>query len=95
MGRIPDAPPGISRRPFWLMKVLLKTIESGGFITPKLYMSRAMWFQPDAKYNAVKEKVTGLEMLLEAMIQLLSVDRNDAAGVKLVSLISSISIGYI
>lgn len=73
-----EAPP-ISNlaRPFWLIKVLNTTITTGGFITPKLYISRTVWSQQGAKFTAVQHKIAGLQTLLEALSKL---SPNDASN---------------
>ena len=38
--KMPDKP---ERRPFWLMRILQKTMTSGGYITSKLYVPRNLW----------------------------------------------------
>ncbi|ELR21701.1 uncharacterized protein ACA1_384040 [Acanthamoeba castellanii str. Neff] len=64
-----EAPP-ISNlaRPFWLIKVLNTTITTGGFITPKLYISRT---EPARRQiHGVQQKIAGLQTLLEALSKL-------------------------
>jgi len=70
-----------SRRPFWVMKVLLQTICTGGFINPKVYVNKVVWYQSDAKFSAIQYKVSGLESLSEAMTQLLAIDKTDIAQI--------------
>lgn len=72
-----EAPPNSNiARPFWLIKVLNTTITTGGFITPKLYISRTVWSQPGAKFNAVQHKIAALQALYEALSKL---SPNDSA----------------
>jgi len=68
---VPSAPPSSPyKRTFWLIGVLADTMNTGGFLSPKVYISRTVWYQPGAKFNAIQHKVAALQSLSEAMIKL-------------------------
>jgi len=56
-----------SYKPFWLMRVLSKTIKSGSYLTPRLYIPKTIWQQTGCKFTAVDQKIKSLEELLESL----------------------------
>lgn len=56
-------------RPFWLMRVLSRSIQEGAFVTPHLYVTKAVWQQEGANtvVTHVSNKVTFLSCLCELM----------------------------
>eukprot|EP00761_Pharyngomonas_kirbyi_P013843 gb/GECH01013872.1/.p1 GENE.gb/GECH01013872.1/~~gb/GECH01013872.1/.p1 ORF type:complete len:366 (+),score=102.50 gb/GECH01013872.1/:1-1098(+) len=53
---IEPAPEDPHRRTFWLISLLLRTMRNGGFLTPELYISKAVWTQEGAKIAATQAK---------------------------------------
>ncbi len=48
----PPPPASIVFKPFWLMRVLSKTISTGGYLTPKIYVPKAVWYEQNTiQYN--------------------------------------------
>lgn len=65
IGSLPEAPPSNALyRPYWLMKMLGQTMTRGGYMTPKLYVTRQVWFQSGAKFTAIETKFTTCETIL-------------------------------
>lgn len=56
-----------SYKPFWLMRVLSKTIKSGAYLTPRLYIPKSIWQQTGCKFTAVETKIKSLEVLQECL----------------------------
>ncbi|EGC40127.1 hypothetical protein DICPUDRAFT_85811 [Dictyostelium purpureum] len=56
-----------SYKPFWLMRVLSKTIKSGAYLTPRLYIPKSIWQQTGCKFTAVETKIKSLEVLLDCL----------------------------
>ena len=55
------------RRPFHLMRQIAATIETGGYITPRLYIPKSLWSQAGVKLVAVETKVRTLDILLAGL----------------------------
>jgi len=73
-------PPAESlRRPFWLMCLLLRSIKSGGWITPHIYAPSSLWTR-DAKLPDIPAKVRGLGKLLDAFKKAESELQEHSAG---------------
>ena len=56
-------------RPFWLMRVLSRSMQEGAFVTPDLFVSKHMWYQDGAMtvVTYIAPKVKYLSGLCEAM----------------------------
>ncbi|GAM22577.1 hypothetical protein SAMD00019534_057520 [Acytostelium subglobosum LB1] len=59
-----------SYKPFWLMRVLSKTITTGAYLTPKLYIPKAVWQQTGCKILAITAKIQSLVELQEYLAKL-------------------------
>eukprot|EP01132_Coremiostelium_polycephalum_P004922 gene4922-6136_t len=59
-----------SYKPFWLMRVLSKTITTGAYLTPRLYIPKSVWNQTGCKFLAVQTKINSLAALLECLSKL-------------------------
>eukprot|EP00128_Syssomonas_multiformis_P015764 Colp12_sorted_trinity150504_noHs@6505 len=56
-GSMPEPPPNsIYHRPYWLMRVLVRTMVTGGYFTHRLYVPRSLWLQQGAKLTGVTAK---------------------------------------
>ncbi|KAH3760241.1 hypothetical protein Pelo_7961 [Pelomyxa schiedti] len=66
-------------KPFHMMKTLLTTMTTGGFLTPKLYIPSTVWNQRDVKLTAVQAKLAACYPVIESLqrLQLLSPEPND------------------
>jgi len=70
-GPLPDAHPTLAvLKPFWLMRVWAKTMSVGGYVTPKLYVPKVLWYQSGCKFAAFQTKLTSCEALLEGLAKL-------------------------
>lgn len=62
------APPSNpSRRPFHLMRQLRETMQTGGYLTPRLYIPRQLWTQVGIKLLHTETKVRMLDLLLSGL----------------------------
>jgi len=52
-------------------------MTTGGFLTPKLYVSSNVWDQKGAKFSAVQTKMTCLQSVMEGLCKLVNVDINN------------------
>lgn len=78
IGSLPDpAPASIYYRPFWMMRLLAQTMTRGGYMTPKLYVPRNVWFQLGAKFTAIEAKFTACETVLIYLLKLKDEDITD------------------
>ncbi|ODQ53246.1 hypothetical protein SAICODRAFT_19169 [Saitoella complicata NRRL Y-17804] len=50
-------------RPFWLMRVILKSLREGAHLTPNLYIPQDIWMMKSVKLKAVDEKINACEIL--------------------------------
>eukprot|EP01090_Pellita_catalonica_P021268 TRINITY_DN7917_c0_g1_i1.p1 TRINITY_DN7917_c0_g1~~TRINITY_DN7917_c0_g1_i1.p1 ORF type:complete len:337 (+),score=46.14 TRINITY_DN7917_c0_g1_i1:52-1062(+) len=71
------APADPVRRPFWLMKRIAHSLDSGYYISEHLYISRVVWYQSEVKYIAIQHKIACLEALRDGFINLRVVDIKD------------------
>lgn len=75
-----DAPPLLAtRRPFWLMRVLSASMQSGAYLTPSLYVSKAVWLQEGATavVGMIPQKVRFLTVLCELLEPLQTLSNQD------------------
>jgi len=71
IGPIPERPPSSPLfRPFWLMRIIRKTIQSGGYLTPTIYVPKNVWYQPGAKFSAINTKIASCETINETILKL-------------------------
>ncbi|KAJ3111827.1 hypothetical protein HDU96_005306 [Phlyctochytrium bullatum] len=71
----PESPPSNSdHRSFWLMRLLGKSMRSGGFLTSELYIPRHVWYQAGAKFVAIEAKFTACETIHLALKRFSDVD---------------------
>ncbi|EGG24529.1 microtubule interacting and transport domain-containing protein [Cavenderia fasciculata] len=62
-----------SYKPFWLMRVLSKTITGGAYLTPRLYIPKSVWQQTGCKLVAVQTKIQSLAEVSELISKLRSI----------------------
>eukprot|EP01114_Cavostelium_apophysatum_P018731 TRINITY_DN5867_c0_g1_i1.p1 TRINITY_DN5867_c0_g1~~TRINITY_DN5867_c0_g1_i1.p1 ORF type:complete len:359 (+),score=85.84 TRINITY_DN5867_c0_g1_i1:39-1079(+) len=82
IGAIPEAPPAsVNFKAYWLMRVLAKTIQMGGYLTPKVYVPKSVWFQDGTKFQAINTKLESLSALMEPLLRLkdIPIDDSEAA----------------
>lgn len=76
------------RRPFYLMRLIAGSIETGGYITPRLYVPKELWSQAGVKLVALETKVRMLDLLytgldgFERFDELLLRQNSDARGTR-------------
>lgn len=70
----PDSP---NQRTFWLVSLLHQSMTTGGYLTPKLYVSTYVWDQKGAKISAVQTKISCLQSVLEGLCRFANVDVNN------------------
>jgi len=75
---LPDIPPAdITFRPFWVMKVMAKTVQSGGFLTPKIYVPKSVWFQDGMKFLALRTKIESCAAINESLLKMKEIPIDD------------------
>nr|CAG8469207.1 7892_t:CDS:2 [Entrophospora candida] len=75
---LPESPPNdIHLKPFWLMRLLERTMTTGGYLTPKLYIPRHLWLQGHAKLNALETKISSCDVVLNCLLRLTKSSIND------------------
>lgn len=68
---LPDPPPtSVLYKPYWLMRVWRATMVQGGYVTPKLYIPKSLWYQYGCKFAALQTKVQSCEAILEVLMKL-------------------------
>jgi hypothetical protein len=77
-GKLPDAiPVSPTIKPYWLMKNLAATISTGAFLSPRIYISKAVWQQTGAKFKAIDAKVQSLVSVIEVLPKISALDLNN------------------
>jgi hypothetical protein len=76
-----DAPDAPYQRPYWLMRTLLKTMTTGGLLTPRLYVHKGMWFQQGVKLDACHAKIGACFPILEVLQRLSHAPLEDVQGI--------------
>jgi hypothetical protein len=80
---MPEAPPAsVHLRPFWFMRILSKSIQSGGYITPKLYVPKAVWFQAGAKLSSIQTKTASWETINDCILRFKDLKEDEAHKVR-------------
>jgi len=75
----PEVPPqSVYHRPYWMMRILAKTMSSGGFLTSSLYVPHTLWYQSGIKFTAIQVKYAGCETTLDSLLKLKDGDINDS-----------------
>ncbi|CAG8524805.1 625_t:CDS:2 [Acaulospora colombiana] len=78
---LPEPPPkDIHLRPFWLMRLLERTMTTGGYLTPKLYIPCNLWLQGHAKLTAIDTKISSCDVVLNCLIRLSKTSIDDIAN---------------
>jgi len=55
--QMPEAiPKKLILRPFWLMRLLSRSMSDGGYLTPRMYVPKQLWYQKGVKYVAIETK---------------------------------------
>ncbi|CAG8692276.1 5739_t:CDS:2, partial [Acaulospora morrowiae] len=68
---LPEPPPSdVHLRPFWLMRLLERTMTTGGYLTPKLYIPCNLWQQGHKKLTAIDTKTSSCDVVLSCLIKL-------------------------
>ncbi|KAJ3093185.1 hypothetical protein HK102_003593 [Quaeritorhiza haematococci] len=78
-----EPPPSQSQpeyRSFWLMRLLAKTMVTGGFLTPRLHVPPQLWRQSGAKFSAVDAKCSSCEVLLVYVNKLRQLEVQETAA---------------
>jgi len=58
-------PQKIILRPFWLMRLLSRSMFEGGYLTPRVYVPKQLWYQKGVKYVAIETKYQACINLLQ------------------------------
>eukprot|EP00742_Colponemidia_sp_Colp-10_P003384 GILJ01003604.1.p1 GENE.GILJ01003604.1~~GILJ01003604.1.p1 ORF type:complete len:345 (+),score=34.92 GILJ01003604.1:51-1085(+) len=74
-----DVPPQApSHRPYWLMRVLARILATGGHLTSRIYIPKAIWQLEGAKLAGLNVKMDACEALLDRLKQIESLDFDHA-----------------
>ncbi|CAG8611927.1 12720_t:CDS:2 [Gigaspora margarita] len=66
-----ELPPNdVHLKPFWLMRLLERTMTTGGYLTPKLYIPRNLWLQGHAKLASIDAKISSCDVVLNCLLKL-------------------------
>ncbi|CAG8455350.1 10093_t:CDS:2 [Paraglomus occultum] len=77
----PDLPPDdVHMRPFWLMRLLGRTMASGGYLTEKLYVPSSVWGQATVKLSAIEAKVSSCDIIYNCLLRLEKIPVHDMDG---------------
>ncbi|KAJ3415264.1 hypothetical protein HDV05_005274 [Chytridiales sp. JEL 0842] len=82
LGPIEDPPSDPNRNSFWLMRLLARTMRSGGMLTPRLHVPRHLWYQSGAKFVAIEAKFAACENIFIALNGIKDLDCRDHSAVK-------------
>jgi len=64
-GVVPSAPPSqVIHRAFWLMRIMEKSMRTGAYITPRLYITPKVWLESGVDMKGLKNKYTGCNSIL-------------------------------
>jgi hypothetical protein len=75
---LPEPPPSdIRLKPFWLMKLLERTMTTGGYLTPKLFIPQYLWLQGHVKLTAIDTKMSSCEVVSNCLEKLEKISFND------------------
>jgi len=68
---LPEPPPTqIFYKSFWLMRVLATTIQTGGHLTPRIYVPKSVWYQSGAKFTEINTKAASCFAINETLVRL-------------------------
>ena len=76
-------PPGTLSRPFWLMRCFYQTIAHprGGYISPKLFVPREVWYIKGVKIKAVEDKINACDLVTAALQKLAKVKQDQVNSI--------------
>ncbi|CAG8481186.1 4234_t:CDS:2 [Ambispora gerdemannii] len=68
---LPEPPPtDVHMRPFWLMRILERTMTTGGYLTKKLFVPNNMWVQANVKLASVEAKLSSCDVIYNCLLRL-------------------------
>ncbi|CAI2163092.1 5909_t:CDS:2 [Funneliformis geosporum] len=76
-GLFEPTPNDLHLNPFWLMKKLERTMTTGGYLTPKLFIPRNLWLQGHVKLVAIDTKMSSCEVVSTCLMKLSKTTYND------------------
>lgn len=59
------------------MRLLLRTIQHGGFITPEIYVPKAVWNYDGVKLSAITIKTVSCEIINDSLLKLKAINLED------------------
>jgi hypothetical protein len=75
---LPESPPNDPYlKPFWLMNLLERTMTTGGYLTPKLFIPRHLWLQGNVKLTSVDAKISSCEVVSTCLEKLAKTSYKD------------------
>ena len=72
------------RRPFWLMRVLKTSMQSGGYLTPdgRVFVPSRIWVQKGARFIGLAAKIECCQLLVSELQRAASVDFRSAPALQ-------------
>lgn len=62
-------PQSLVELPYWNMRLIQRTIENGGFLTPTVYVPKTMWTQLGLKFSGLSAKTTAYQTIITILSQ--------------------------
>jgi hypothetical protein len=64
-----ESPPSNSLQlPYWQMRMITRTIENGGFLTPAVYIPKNVWTQLGVKFSGLSAKTLAFQGIVSVLI---------------------------
>jgi hypothetical protein len=82
-GTLAEVPPEDPyHRPYWLMSALVSSMKNqkGAYINARLFVPQAVWMLKNVKLKAVDEKINSINMMTQAVRNVLETSSKDVAG---------------
>ncbi|TPX71134.1 hypothetical protein SpCBS45565_g01226 [Spizellomyces sp. 'palustris'] len=89
----PEPPPSNPElRVFWLMRLLARSMTTGGFLTNGLYVPREVWIQSGAKFTAMETKLAACNEVIKEIdiLDEREITKTDEMARKLMSVLKSL-----
>lgn len=76
-----EPPKDMQAIPYWQLRCIQRTIESGGYLSDSLFIPRNVWQQTDVKFSGIQIKSTAFEIIIRLItnqIEILSMRVEEA-----------------
>lgn len=68
--------------PYWTLRNICRTIETGGYLTESFFIPKSVWSQHDVKFNGISAKTAAFEIIIKLItmnIENLSIQIDEAS----------------